>query len=91
MYIFKTALRVETNNNPAKQLGAILKEPLPAQAAFAGSDKHGDWYRVALPASVWAIAIKSDDDITVGYYHSPASADEELKEALNVKTKRRSV
>jgi hypothetical protein len=88
MYNFKTALRVETNNNPANQLAATLHEPLPAQAAFAGNNKHGDWFRVELPASVWALAVKSDEGITVGYYHSPAAADDELKEALSAKSKK---
>jgi len=83
MYKFKNALRTETNNNPANQLSAILKEPLPAHALHAGSNEHGDWFRIQLPASVWALAVKSDDGITVGFYHSPALADLELKEAFD--------
>lgn len=89
MYNFKTALRVETNSIWANQLDAVLsQDPQPARVNFEGSNKHGDWYSVALPASVWALAIKSDEGITVGYYHSPADLGDELREALNVKPKK---
>jgi hypothetical protein len=84
MYNFKTARRVETNSIWANQLDAVLKQdPMPARVTFEGSNKHGDWYSVVLPASVWALAIKSDEGITVGYYHSPNELGIELGKALN--------
>jgi hypothetical protein len=90
MYNFKSALRVETNSTWANQLDAVLKQdPLPTRARYEGSNKHGDWYSVVLPASVWALAIKSDEGITVGYYHSPAELDDELRKALNANPKKR--
>ena len=88
MYSFKNAKRVETNSVWSRQLDAILNEPLPAQATYEGANKHGSWFRVQLPASVWALAVRSDEGITVGYYHSPAEADSELREALNAKPKK---
>jgi hypothetical protein len=88
MYNFKKAERVETNSIWSKQLDAILNEPLPARATFEGANKHGDWFKVQLPASVWALAVRSDEGITVGYYHSPAVADSELREALNAKSQK---
>ena len=92
MYNFKTALRTETNTVWANQLDAVLKQdPLPTRATFEGSNKHGDWYSVVLPASVWALAIKSDEGITVGYYHSPAVLDLELRKALNAKRQKQAV
>lgn len=90
MYNFKTALRVETNSVWAKQLDAVLTQnPMPTRATYEGSNKHGDWYSVVLPASVWALAIKSDEGITVGYYHSPAELDDELRKALNANPRKR--
>ena len=89
MYNFKTAKRVETNSIWANQLDAVLKQdPMPARVTFEGSNRHGDWYSVALPASVWALAIKSDEGITVGYYHSPFEMDCELRKALNANPKK---
>jgi hypothetical protein len=89
MYTFKTARRVETNSIWANQLDAVLnQDPRPASVNFEGSNKHGDWYSVTLPASVWALAIKSDEGITVGYYHSPAELDDELRKALNANPKK---
>jgi hypothetical protein len=89
MYNFKTALRVETNSVWANQLDAVLKQdPLPTRATYEGSNTHGDWYSVVLPASVWALAIKSDEGVTVGYYHSPAVMDLELRKALNANHKK---
>lgn len=40
----------------------------------------------ALPASVWAIAIRSVNHDTVWYYHSPADRDLDMKEYLNEPT-----
>ena len=92
MYNFKNARRVETNSIWANQLDAVLKQdPMPARVSYEGSNKHGDWYSVVLPASVWALAIKSDEGITVGYYHSPAELDFELGKALNAKPKKSAV
>jgi hypothetical protein len=88
MYNFKSAKRVETNSIWSNQLDAILKDPLPTRATFEGTNKHGSWFRVQLPASVWALAVRSNEGITVGYYHSPADADSELREALNAKPKK---
>lgn len=87
MYSFKHAVRTETNNNWTGQLSAIL-DPLSPRASFEGENKHGSWFKVTLPASVWALAIRSDEGVTVGVYHSPHDADLELKEALNVSPKK---
>ena len=91
MYNFTLAKRVETNSIWAKQLDAILNEPLPPQAEYIGSSKHGELFKVTLPASVWALAIKSDEGITVGYYHAPYDADAEIREAQNAKPKKAKV
>ena len=91
MYNFKHAERVETNSIWSRQLDAILNEPLPARATYEGANKHGDWFKVQLPASVWALAIKSDEGITVGYYHSPNELGIELGKALNANHKKRAV
>lgn len=92
MYKFKEAIRVETNSNWANQLDVVLRrDPLPTQATFEGSNKHGDWYSVVLPASVWALAVKSNEGISVGYYHSPAVLDLELRKALNANHKKLAV
>lgn len=88
MYKFKHAVRVEANNNWSKQLTAILAEPLPPRVSFEGTNQHGSWFRVELPASVWALAIRSDSGTSVGVYHSPWLLDQELKEALNVPSKK---
>lgn len=90
MYSFKTAKRVETNTIWANQLNALLeRDELPGHVTDLGINKHGHWYKANLPASVYALAVKSEEGITVGYYHSPANLDDELKEALNVKPKKR--
>ncbi len=91
MYSFKHAVRVETDNNWSRQLSAILQEPLPPQATFEGENVHGKWFKVKLPASVWALAVKTDSSTTVGVYHSPYAADFELKEALNGSQKKTKV
>jgi hypothetical protein len=92
MYNFKTALRVETNTVWAKQLDAVLlQDPVPTRVSYEGSNKHGDWFTVVLPASVWALAVKSDEGITVGYYHSPFDMDLELRKALNANHKKQAV
>lgn len=91
MYNFTLAKRVEFNSNPAKQLDAILHEPLPPQAEFVGENQYGTLYKVTLPASVWALAIRSAEGICVGYYHSPYEADAEIREALNAKPKKAKV
>jgi hypothetical protein len=41
------------------------------------------WYKLQLPASVWALAVRSAEGTVVGIYHSPYLAELELKEALN--------
>lgn len=88
MYSFKYAVRTETNSNWTKSLSSILVEPLPPRATFEGENKFGSWFKVTLPASVWALAVRSAEGITVGVYHSPHDADLELKEALNVSPKK---
>jgi hypothetical protein len=88
MYSFKHAVRTETENNWTKQLSSVLIEPLPPRATFEGENKFGSWFKVTLPASVWALAVRSAEGITVGVYHSPHDADLELKEALNVSPKK---
>ena len=89
MYSFKTAKRVETNTIWALQLNAVLeKDDLPDHVTALGENKHGRWFKANLPASVYALAVKSDEGITVGYFHSPADLEDELKEAPNVKPKK---
>ena len=82
MYNFKNAVRVETDNNWSRQISALLDKPLPPHATFEGESVHGMWYRLQLPASVWALAVRSAEGTTVGVYHSPYLAELELKEAL---------
>lgn len=91
MYNFTLAKRVEVNSNPAKQLDAILHEPLPPQAEFVGESAYGTLFKVTLPASVWALAIRSAEGICVGYYHAPIDADSDIREALNAKPKKAKV
>ena len=83
MYNFKHAVRVEADNNWTKQLSAILQEPLPARVTYSGVNELGKWYTIQLPASVWALAVRSAEGTVVGIYHSPYLAELELKEALN--------
>ena len=87
MYKFKNAVRVETDNNWSRQISALLDEPLPPQATFEGENAHGKWFKLQLPASVWALAVRSAEGTTVGVYHSPYLAALELKEALDVPKK----
>jgi len=91
MYSFKHAVRTETDNNWTNQLSAILQEPLPARVTYSGINELGKWYTVQLPASVWALAVISDESTTVGVYHSPALLEIELKEALNGSQKKTKV
>lgn len=91
MYSFKHAVRVEADNNMSRQLSAILQEPLPPQATFAGENVHGKWFKVQLPASVWALVVESEGRAAVGVYHSPYAADFELKEAFNGSKKKTKV
>lgn len=88
MYSFKYAVRTETDNNWSSQMSAILQEPLPPQATFEGENNFGSWFKVTLPASVWALVVRSDEGVTAGIYHSPYDAGLELKEALNVSPKK---
>lgn len=81
MHIFKYAKRVEVDNNYSMQVASILREPLPERVSFAGTNKDGKWYEVRLPASTWALAVRSSTTTTVGIYHSPALLKQELKEA----------
>jgi hypothetical protein len=83
MYSFKHAVRTETDNNWTNQLSAILQEPLPSRVTHSGNNELGEWFKVQLPASVWALAVISDEGTTVGVYHSPAMLEIELKEALH--------
>lgn len=83
MYQFKYAVRTERNNGWTHGYKETLSGPLPPNYKAVGTNKHGDWFRVELPASVWALVISSDEGITAGIYHSPAKADDELKEAFN--------
>jgi hypothetical protein len=91
MYSFKYAVRTETDNNWSNQISAILQEPLPPQATFEGKNSFGSWFKVTLPASVWALVVRSKENVTVGVFHSPHDADLELKEALNVSPKKSKV
>jgi hypothetical protein len=87
MYRFKRAVRVETNNGWTYGIQQTLTDPaqpLPLHVRPLGETKHGFWYRFELPASVWALVVKSDEGITAGIYHSPAAADDELKEVFDV-------
>ena len=83
MYNFKNAVREETDNKWSRQISALLDKPLPPHATFEGESVHGMWYKLQLPASVWALAVRSAEGTVVGIYHSPYLAGLELKEALN--------
>jgi len=91
MYSFKHAVRVETDNNWSRQMSALLQEPLPARVTYSGINELGKWFTIQLPASVWALAVISDEGISVGVYHSPATLEFELKEALNGSQKKTKV
>ena len=91
MYSFKHAVRVETDNNWSRQVSAILKEPLPSNVTYLGKNVHGSWFRLQLPASVWALAVSSDLTTSVGVYHSPAVLEFEIGKALNVNSKKTKV
>lgn len=82
MYKFKHAVREETGNNWSRAISALLKEPLPAHVRHEGKNSHGDWFKINLPAGVWALVVTSDAGVTAGIYHSPALLERELKEAL---------
>lgn len=83
MYSFKKAVRVEVNNTWTRSISQILEDPLPSYAKKVGFNQHGYWFKVELPASVWALVVESDEGVTAAVYHSPKDADAELKEALN--------
>ena len=91
MYSFKYAVRVETDNNWSRQVSAILKEPLPSNVTHLGQNAHGSWYRIILPASVWALAVDSKQGTTVGVYHSPAMLESEIGKALHADSKKTKV
>lgn len=91
MYSFKHAVRVETDNNWSRQVSAILKEPLPSNVTYLGENVHGSWFKLQLPASVWALAVRSNLTTSVGVYHSPAVLEFELGKALNVSSKKTKV
>lgn len=60
-------------------LDAAHKEPRPVHI-----EKVAEGIFIAtLPASVWAIAARTERHDTVWYYHSPAERDEDIKEYLN--------
>ena len=83
MYSFKHSVRVETENNWSRQISALLKEPLPARVERKGTNSHGSWFKINLPASVLALVVTSDEGTSAGIYHSPAALERELKEAFN--------
>lgn len=83
MYKFKHAVRTETENNWSLGILKLLKEPLPDRIEYRGSNEHGRWFSVQLPASVIALAVVSEIGITCGVFHSPAMLRLELEEGLN--------
>lgn len=88
MYSFKHAVRVEADNNWSRQVSAILKEPLPSHVTHLGQNAHGSWFKLQLPASVWALAVVSGFKTVVGVYHSPYALGLEQRKALRADSKK---
>lgn len=91
MYSFRHAVRVETDNNWSRQVSTLFREPLPEHVEHVGDNVHGSWFKIQLPASVWALAVNNDRGTSVGVYHSPAMLEFELRKALNAEPKKSKV
>jgi hypothetical protein len=88
MYSFRHAVRVETDNNWSRQVSTLFRDPLPTHVEHVGDNVHGSWFKITLPASVWALAVNSERGTSVGVYHSPAVLEFELRKALNADSKK---
>lgn len=88
MYSFKHAVRVEANNNWSRQVSTLFRDPLPNHVEHVGNNIHGSWYKIQLPASVWALAVNDGKRTSVGVYHSPAALEFELRKALHADSKK---
>ncbi len=88
MYEFEYAVRVEADNNWSRQISTLFRSPLPTHVEHVGNDAHGSWYKVTLPASVWALAISSNTGTAVGVYHSPSALENELRKASHAAPKK---
>jgi hypothetical protein len=88
MYSFRHAVRVETDNNWSRQVSTLFRDPLPTHVEHVGDNGHGSWFKITLPASVWALAVNSERGTSVGVYHSPAILELELRKALHADSKK---